>query len=216
MMDFGLMERLAFWREHLRPQRLIFAKSRTHTAQIAPPAQQQAWWLTAWSYFKLQAWWMLSLCVLAVAFGVRYQFTINLTPSLPYSVAIIEKGNLKLARGDIAAFTWQGGWPFPAKAELMKRVVGMPGDVVLRLPHADTERYYAWHQVKTPQGVAMPAVAVRRFSRGHNPLPEGAVGVIPDQQFFMQGDHPDSLDSRYANPGWVRADQLVGKVVWAW
>jgi conjugal transfer pilin signal peptidase TrbI len=172
-----------------------------------------------WSNYKRYSWWLwLPVCALLV-FAMKYKFAVNLTPSLPYSVAIIEKGHPVLQRGDLAVFSWQGGWPFPKGAELFKRVGAVAGDeVISSMPgnERDRELYHSILKLKTANGGVSWLIPVRKFSEGGQPLQPGPVGIIPDQHYYMQGEHERSLDSRYSNPGWVRGEEITGKVVWAW
>lgn len=165
---------------------------------------------------------LLAMLLGLLAFGVRYQLTFNTTHSLALHVAVVDKGNFELKHGDLVAFRWTGDKPVPKGLELVKRVVATEGDstridAIEALQSVDYPPMYQGEMVATsPSGQELARVAIKSFSRAGEPLIAGPTGVIPEQRFMVLGDHPDSLDSRYAQPGWVRADQLVGKVVWSW
>lgn len=179
-----------------------------------------------WAKFGL---WMALAAIAVLAFGVRYQLTFNTTPSLPIKVAIVERGNLDFQRGDLIALRWESGQYIPKGLELVKRVVGMPGDEIKRVatcPGAsDAVRFDGCMVVA--QHTQLP---VRRYTRDFLPLAAldlialgAAVDAgqpphitIPREHYFVKGDHLESLDSRYAALGLVRAGQIVGKVVWSW
>ena len=142
--------------------------------------------------------WSLTLVAAVAAFSARYTIGINATPSLAYTLCIIVKGDLDLRRGDLAAFRWHGGGPYPAGVVFTKVIRGMPGDEVTRV-----EREFFVNG--EPVGQAKPS------SRAREPLAVGPTGVIPEGRFFVSGTHPDSLDSRYALAGWIPRDALIGK-----
>jgi conjugal transfer pilin signal peptidase TrbI len=142
--------------------------------------------------------WGLILVAALLAFSARYTIGINATPSLAYTLCVIAKGDLDLRRGDLAAFRWHGGGPYPAGVVFTKVLRGMPGDVVSLV---ESEFFVNGE----------PAGRAKRYSRAREALAPGPTGVIPDGHYFVSGDHPDSLDSRYAIAGWIRRDALIGK-----
>ena len=142
--------------------------------------------------------WGLVLVAALVAFSARYTIGINVTPSLAYTLCIIAKGDLDLRRGDLAAFRWHGAGPYPAGVVFTKVLRGMPGDVVSQV---GSEFFVNGESA----GHAKP------YSRAREALTPGPTGVIPEGHYFVSGNHPDSLDSRYALAGWIRRDALIGK-----
>ena len=78
----------------------------------------------------------------------------------------------------------------------VKRVVAIPGDVVQII---DGELY--------EPGAGFLPEDRKIFRAG------GESGKLEDKEYFLLGDNPDSSeDSRFANIGNVREDQIVGKV----
>lgn len=81
----------------------------------------------------------------------------------------------------------------------VKRVVAVPGDVVQII---DGKLYVNQEQVSLPgdRKISLSGLA-------ENPV------QLEDKEFFLLGDNPDSSeDSRFANIGNVREDQIIGKV----
>ena len=104
--------------------------------------------------------------------------------------------------GDYLAFRWTGPG-LPAGATLIKRVAGLPGDTVTRVPGQDgTHDFYV---------NALHAGLAKARSRLGDRLAPGPAGIIPPGHYYVMGTHPDSLDSRYALAGWIPAERLIGR-----
>ena len=131
-------------------------------------------------------------------FDAYFAIGVNATPSLPYTVCLIAKGDLALRRGDLVAFRWHGGGPYPEGVVFTKIVRGLPGDEVTR-----EDRSFFVNGAAV--GWAKP------FSNSRAPLALGPTGVIPDGHYYVSGTHPDSLDSRYALAGWIPRSALIGR-----
>jgi conjugal transfer pilin signal peptidase TrbI len=159
------------------------------------------------------AWVVLILVVPLVAFSARYTMTINTTPSLPIRLAIIEKGVFPSQVGQLVAFRSAGYATVPKGLVVVKKVMGMPGDIVRHIAPRDPAHQAIAVIENGAQVVEQP---VRKVSRSFRLLPLGPVGRIPEMHYHVGGTHPDSLDSRYGYMGWVRADQVIGTVAWAW
>jgi conjugal transfer pilin signal peptidase TrbI len=178
----------------------------------------------SWQAWRRHAWWLLLPVVAIEGFAIHYKLAINVTESLPYRVAIIEKGNMNVQAGDLVAFRWTQGPHIPVGLELLKRVEGVMNDQVQQVPcpprvQPSTGLLTAVQsclQVQRHDGSRSPVAHVKALSRSFEPMTQGPVGTVPEQRYVVMGDHPDSLDSRYQFPGWIRADQLVGKAVWVW
>ena len=131
-------------------------------------------------------------------FSAHFTVGVNATPSLPYTLCIIVKGEFTPQRGDLVAFRWHGGGPYPAGAVFSKFVRGVPGDEVT----AVGREFFVNGQ---PAGFAKP------FSARREPLAAGPTGVIPEGRYYVTGSHSDSLDSRYALAAWIRREALIGR-----
>jgi len=144
--------------------------------------------------------WMVYVAVLGAisVFNTYFAIGVNATPSLAYTVCLIAKGDLEVRRGDLVAFRWHGGGPYPEGVVFTKIVRGLPGDEVSR-----EDRTFFVNGI--PVGWAKP------FSANREPLVPGPTGVIPEGHYYVSGTHPDSLDSRYALAGWIPRSALIGR-----
>jgi conjugal transfer pilin signal peptidase TrbI len=147
----------------------------------------------------LKRWALVYLGFVAIAlwFHAHYAFGLNASPSLPYRLFLIHKGEMP-GRGDFVAFRWAGGGPYPAGVTFIKVLAGVPGDEVTR----DAQGF---HVNGTPVGVPKPV------SRQGQVLEPGPTGRIPEGRYYVQAGHPDSLDSRYALTGWIHRSQIIGR-----
>lgn len=128
----------------------------------------------------------------------RYGFGINVTPSLPHWAFITDRRDKDVGRGDLVEFLPPQNRYYPAGQHFVKRVAGVAGDLVER---RGEDMWVAGRKV----GRVKPTDSQGR------PVKAGPVGRIPEGYFFLAGDHPDSLDSRYAALGWIPATRLIGK-----
>jgi conjugal transfer pilin signal peptidase TrbI len=134
----------------------------------------------------------------------RIPLVFNLTPSLPYHVALLSPPQLVLKRGDLVVYAFEGEaalvYPGLRGQPLFKRVVGLPGDrVSVRNSDPGPEILVNGEVV----GLAKP------FTRHGVVLNAIPPGVIPAGHYYVQGLHPDSFDSRYRQSGLVRAGQVL-------
>ncbi|GAB4362301.1 MAG: hypothetical protein Kow006_33520 [Gammaproteobacteria bacterium] len=125
---------------------------------------------------------------------------INGTPSLPGVLYLVIKGQAPRGRGDLVAFRPPTHRFYPEGMVFIKRVGGLPGDVVSR-------RGPAFYINGGFVGLA------KAETSGGEPLAPGPVGVIPPGAIFVWTGHPDSYDSRYADIGWIAADRIVGRAL---
>ena len=127
----------------------------------------------------------------------HYQLGLNASHSLPGNLYLIERGHLP-KRGELIAFRWNGGGPYPAGTTFIKQVSGIGGDAV--------ERHGMTVQVN-----GLPIGPIKPLGRDGRRLAPGPTGTVPPGHWFVSTPHPDSLDSRYALTGWVTPDQLIGR-----
>ena len=139
----------------------------------------------------------LLAAVAAVVFQSHFTLGINASPSLPHRLYLIHKGAMP-TRGDLVAFRWAGGGPYPAGVTFVKILEGAPGDTVTRV---DRDFFVNGHAV----GNAKP------FSRAGIALEPGVSGILPAGRYYVRAPHPDSLDSRYALTGWITREQIIGQ-----
>ena len=139
----------------------------------------------------------VGLAAIAFWFHAHYAFGLNGSPSLPYRLFLIHKGEMP-GRGNFVAFRWAGGGPYPAGITFIKVLAGVPGDEVTR----------------DAQGFHINGIAVclpKPVSRQGVVLEPGPTGRIPAGRYYVQAGHPDSLDSRYQLTGWIHASQIIGR-----
>jgi conjugal transfer pilin signal peptidase TrbI len=157
-----------------------------------------AHWLGKWWWFPVTFLVVLLVCSRYLTLGL------NVTESLPYSVFLVLKQSKDVGRGDYAAFRWVGAVPYPSGVVFIKRVAGVEGDRV-----SAAERRFAVNGLE--MGRAKEAGTVGNMAG--KPLELGPQGVIPAGHYFMQGDHKDSLDSRYGLLGWVPQERIIGRAI---
>jgi conjugal transfer pilin signal peptidase TrbI len=148
--------------------------------------------------------WLLHVFIV-ILFGSGYQHLLfNLTPSLPYVLAVLDRG-ATVERDDLVVFRFQGGeiGPYLKGQWFFKRVVGLPGDTV------SVEGQNVFINA-TYVGFAKPR------TRAGEPLEPIGAGLIPPGRYYVQGTHPDSFDSRYRVNGLIAAEQIVGVVYAVW
>lgn len=150
-------------------------------------------------YFRLS----VVLGIVAVLLYVSsywFIYTLNYTHSLPGTFYVIHK-NAALKNGDLIAYRWQGGATYPAGSLFIKKVVGLPGDMVRKVDQSFwvNEQYIGTAKKQSKAGVTL--------------LP-AAEGTIPSNEYFVTTSHPDSLDSRYRflrSNGNVRQQEVIGR-----
>jgi len=133
-----------------------------------------------------------------LAFDHWFTLGFNASRSLPDAVYLVHKQDHDLHRGDYVTFRWHGGGPYQRGIKFTKIVRGLPGDVVTMQGH---DVYINGQYVST---------AKYRATTGQ-PLELGLTGVIPPGFYYVHATNPDSLDSRYAITGWIKADAIIGK-----
>lgn len=161
---------------------------------------RRRWYL----YLPVFAIWGFAYVRLFIDPTPRLPLLVNWTPSLPYRLALMQYQHPAAQRGDLIVFAFAGEaqahYPGLRGQPFFKQVRGVPGDIV-----TVSER------TVFVNGEAVGLAKVRAFD-GH-PLAPIAPTVIPPGHFYVQGIGPHSFDSRYAESGLVRAEQVVGIVV---
>lgn len=135
--------------------------------------------------------------ILIVTFQRNYQLALNRTPSLPYTMFLIKKGEA-VGRGDLVAFRWRGGLGYPRDATMIKIVAAGAGELVSRQG-----------QSFIVNG-SVVATALERTRRGQ-PVEAAPGGIVPAHQLFVVATNPISLDSRYHKFGNVNESEVIGR-----
>lgn len=123
--------------------------------------------------------------------------------------------------GDIVVFTYPDTDPNNPRVDYIKRVIGLPGDVlemrnnVLFRNGERVEEPYTRY-IYEPNANFAGYVSPDFFVRGHNSSFEAL--TVPEDMYFVMGDNrDDSKDSRYW--GFASRDSLHGKawrIYWSW
>lgn len=155
-----------------------------------------------YSHFARRAALYIWLLAGVAVFGHYFYLSVNLTNSLPGTVFLIEK-QVHPKKGDLAAFVYGGGGPYPKGAFFLKILTGAQGDLVSAkdVGHG----YHAFFVNGKFVGRAKP------ISSTGKPLTIGPTGVLPAGSYYMAAPNPDSLDSRYNWVGWVKDSQIIGR-----
>lgn len=138
----------------------------------------------------------LCLIPLSIWFVIHYQLSWNTTDSLPQKLFIIKIGTLP-AKNDYAMFYAPSTSYFNKKDTLIKKVIGISGDIV-------TQKGQGFYINGQKIGVA------KTHSLKGRPLQSGPTGTIPRGKYFVWTPHLDSYDSRYEEIGWIDESAMVG------
>lgn len=144
----------------------------------------------------LVRYWPLTLAAVGLIAWTAMHYRVNLSPSLPWTIARVEYGRLPL-RGEYMLYAYHGTFEGLPSRTFFKRVAGVAGDTVR------VQGRTVWVAGR------YIGVAAERTHRGV-PLTLNAPGTIPAGYLFAQGDHPGSFDSRYAESGLVPVGAVIG------
>lgn len=134
-------------------------------------------------------------------FGQSYKLAINVTESLPGHVYLIIKGEPPTQRDEPVAFRWhdpERKTQYPDGVTFLKLAGGLPGDVVVN----NAGQIEVNHWKLTPKKFSSYGKQLEstRFS-----------GIIPPDSYFVVGEHPGSLDSRYQLVRLVEHQDIIGR-----
>lgn len=160
--------------------------------------------------------WFLALVILAVPASVHvvanYRIGIDpqLTPSLPWRLALIDLRDREICRDDVVAFRAvgiaidvEGTTIHPDGTWLMKRVVGVPGDRI----RVDDAGLHV-NDALVASGLDLAGTL------GHPPAHWFRAEVVAAGRLYVAGLHPRSYDSRYFGP--IAEHQIVGRARGLW
>ena len=146
-------------------------------------------------------WYVYLALVIAYGWALDH-IRINVSHSLPYTLLYVEHSPRELRRGDLVVYRFAGGedgqYANMRGVPFLKRIRGVAGDRITvdgRMALVNGE----------PVGYAKPR------SWDGTPLDVIYSGVIPGARFYVQGDSPDSFDSRYSHNGLIRAEQIAAR-----
>lgn len=140
------------------------------------------------------------MMALAIAFQQNYMLGLNLSPSLPQTMFLIQKG-VPVQKGDYAAFNWHGQGGFYVNQPYFTKIVkGIAGDVITvkdRDVFINGELVaHAKEQAST--GKHMDVIEPRVLAQG---------------EFYMFATNPKSLDSRYSVVGVIPQADIIGRAI---
>lgn len=155
-------------------------------------------------YALLAAIWLLASIRVLGDPTPRLPLLFNVTPSLPYLMAVVHYTAPAVSRGDYVIFSFRGKgvryFPGLRNQPFFKRVAGVAGDRIHVLG-----RSVFINGVHV--GLAKPYAAV-----SHMALEPIDATVIPAGFFYMQGTDADSFDSRYRLCGLVPVHDVLAVV----
>ena len=139
------------------------------------------------------------LLVAGAVFGVsrHYVLGFNETSSLPNWAFVIDKWNKDPRRGDYVSFVAPDNRYYPHGSVFVKYVWGVAGD---RVSLRGREFFVGDHDVGFAKLHSKTGVATHL----------GPTGVIPFGRYYVGTPSKDSLDSRYADIGWIDRARIVG------
>jgi conjugal transfer pilin signal peptidase TrbI len=161
---------------------------------------RRRWYL----YLPLACVWALAAVRVFVDPAPHLPVLFNVTPSLPYTVAITSRRTERLVRGDYVIYAFHGvatmHFPGLRGQPFFKRVEGVAGDTV----QVNGRRVLVNGK---DVGLAKRFAAVTKL-----PLEPIAPQTIPPHYLYMHGTSPDSFDSRYRISGLVHVSDVIAVV----
>lgn len=171
---------------------ITLPKLRSHSLDVA------RWLRRGWL-------WLAGLLAIMLLFGHFFTIGINASKSLQHvSVFLVLKWDHDIKRGDYVAFELGSNNPYNNGMLWLKHVAGAGGDKV-----EQHDRHFFVNGVD----VGLAATYGKRNALHGKPLEIGPTGTIPQGSLYVAGDHPDSLDSRYALVGWITPAQVRGRAI---
>jgi conjugal transfer pilin signal peptidase TrbI len=138
---------------------------------------------------------IVGLFSFALLFNLYFGFAVNLTNSLPYKLFVINKISTPSV-GHYISFKAPLESGLPADTIITKKVLAGPGDIV-NIKNNDFYINNKW------------VARAKTLSLKGEPLVLGPEGKLEQGQYYVSGQHPDSLDSRYQKMGWINNEQIV-------
>lgn len=144
--------------------------------------------------------WLLVIALLTLI-QANYRLAVNQTPSLSYKLFLICLHD-SVSTGDFIAFTWHHGKPYPDGVTFVKRLLASTGDKVIKQGRV----FIIGNVTLYAQEVGLTG----RQLYANTQLKEGRNEIAPGK-YFVAGDHPYSLDSRYNLLGLVEQSEVIGR-----
>jgi signal peptidase I len=145
--------------------------------------------------------------IILAGFGTTTQLLENVSESLDDVRYLLILKSTKIKRGDIVSI--QGHTPqYVGNHIFTKRVVGLPGDYIIR-----DEAHLT---LKAQNGAFAITLPLLNQTKEGQPLTPLSFEVVPQGYFFVTGDHLRSFDSRYEEFGLVKKEKIYGKALLKW
>ncbi len=145
--------------------------------------------------------------IILCSFAIYTQLLENVSESLDDVRYLLILKTTKIKRGDIVSI--QGHTPQYAGEHIFtKRVVGLPGDQIIRNKTHLT--------LKAQNGAFAITFPLLTQSKEGHPLTPLSLEVVPQGHVFVTGDHLRSFDSRYEEFGLVKKEKIYGKALLKW
>jgi conjugal transfer pilin signal peptidase TrbI len=142
--------------------------------------------------------WKTTLLFVPVAIWLSMHYRVNLSPSMPWTLAKVEYGRLPNI-GEFMLYEYRGTMVGLPSRTFFKQVAGGPGDRIRVVGRT----------VWVGNNLIGEAMSHTRAGR---PLSVISIsdGAIPDGFLFAKGEHASSFDSRYQESGLVPLDAVIG------
>ena len=152
----------------------------------------------SWVRHLQRIWYWYALAAITI-FVIQhfFFFGINTTGSMHGRVYVVIRGTTPQLNDEVA-FVWHNDAAYSKGSHFFKRIAGVPGD---EIDVKDRKVYLNGKLI----GEAKTHSRIGTLMEPIKP------GVIPPGYYFVVGDHPDSLDSRYEITGLISAQQFIGK-----
>lgn len=135
-------------------------------------------------------------------FKQSYEIGFSVTPSLPYTVFLINKKNLNFKKNDLIVFKYPGEniYNFKKNEQFVKVAICLPGDLL----HVNDNLEYFCNGKKI-------GTAAKEDSQGKLLKHFYYSGQVPEGKYFVIGTHPKSWDSKYW--GFVEHSSILATAV---
>ncbi len=169
---------------------------------LEPPKKSKNIFVITWQKSWLRYFWPLLLIPLAWWLTTQIGYAINLTQSFPQKFWLIVY-HQQPTRGDYILFKAPIKSSVPAGTTVIKQVMGVPGDSIIRV----NQDFFINGQY---------ILTAKKHSLQGKPLKPGPAGILPEKQYYVASLHKDSFDSRYEKMGWITRNQIIGVAYPLW
>lgn len=145
--------------------------------------------------------------IILYGFATYTQLLENVSESLDDMRYLLVLKSTKVKRGDIVSI--QGHTPYYVGDHIFtKRVIGLPGDLVIR-----NKTHLTLKAQNGAFAITLPLLTQSKEGQVLTPL---SLNVVPEGYLFVTGDHLRSFDSRYEEFGLVPMKKIYGKALLKW